>query len=207
MTKPTSHISRRAALATGGVAAATTLLPFRTIAQTATPDTGFASKIVTASTQREIPFPLHPISQVVSSTDISSGVSFFHSAIPANAPGAPPHVHANEDEIYFILEGTAHFLLGNHVATAGPGDTVILPRGEFHANWNEGGTPVTSLVFVSQNSAFEGFFDDVARQIMEQGIDDPMQAAMVVGQTGAEYGVTIDMSKTPDRAKRFFGMG
>jgi len=29
---------------------------------------------------------------------------------------------------------------------------------------------------------------------------------MVVGQTGVEYGVTIDMSKTPDRAKPFFGM-
>jgi len=166
-----------------------------------------ASKIVTAAGQREIPFPLHPIFQVVNSTDMPSGVSFFHSAIPAGAPGAPPHVHENEDEIYFILEGTAHFLLGDRVETAGPGDTVILPRGEFHANWNEGTTPVTSLVFVSQNSRFEGFFDDVARRIMEQGIKDPMQAAMVVGQTGAGYGVTIDMSKTPERAKPFFGMG
>jgi hypothetical protein len=33
-----------------------------------------------------------------------------------------------------------------------------------------------------------------------------MQAAMVVGQTGAEYGVTIDMSKTFDLARPFFGM-
>ncbi len=167
----------------------------------------YTSKIIAADGQREIPFPLHPIFQVVACSDMPSGVSFFHSAIPADAPGAPPHVHENEDEIYYILEGTAHFLLGDRVETAGPGDTVILPRGEFHANWNEGDTPVTSFVFVSQKSRFEGFFDDVARRIMEQGIDDPMQAAMVVGQTGAEYGVTIDMSKTPDLAKPFFGMG
>lgn len=167
----------------------------------------YASRIVTASGQREIPFPLHPVFQVVSSADMPAGVSFFRSAIPARAPGAPPHVHENEDEIYFILDGTAHFLLGDRVETAGPGDTVILPRGEFHANWNEDGTPVTSIVFVSQASRFEGFFDDVARRIMDQGITDPMQAAKVVGMTGAEYGVTIDMSKTPDRAKPFFGMG
>ncbi|MFA8388347.1 MAG: cupin domain-containing protein [Pelagibaca sp.] len=207
MSKTKSHISRRDALVAGGAAAAASLLPLPSIAKTETSDMSFASKIVTASAQREIPFPLHPIFQVVSSSDMPSGVSFFHSAIPAGAPGAPPHVHANEDEIYFILEGTAHFLLGDRVTTAGPGDTVILPRGEFHANWNEGDTPVTSLVFVSQNSPFEGFFDDVARRILEQGINDPMQAAIVVGQTGAEYGVTIDMSKTPDRAKRYFGLG
>ena len=167
----------------------------------------YASKIVTAAGQREIPFPLHPIFQVVSSTDMPAGVSFFHSAIPARAPGAPPHAHQNEDEIYFILDGTAHFLLGDRVETAGPGDSVILPRGEFHANWNEGDRPVTAIVFVSQGSRFEGFFDDVARRIMDQGITDPMEVAKVVGMTGADYGVTIDMSKTPDRAKPFFGMG
>ncbi|WP_273521552.1 cupin domain-containing protein [Rhodosalinus sediminis] len=167
----------------------------------------YTSTVVTAGGQREIPFPLHPIFQVVNSTDMPSGVSFFHSAIPAGAPGAPPHVHAHEDELYYILEGTAHFLLGDRVGTAGVGDTVILPRGEFHANWNEGDTPVTSLVFVSQNSRFEGFFDDVAQRVIAQGIEDPKEAAMLVGATGAEYGVTIDMSKTPDRAKPFFGMG
>lgn len=203
----TSYITRRDALMAGGAAAAASLIPLKTLAQTGASDMSYTSKIVTAANQREIPFPLHPISQVVNSTDMPSAVSFFHSAIPAGAPGAPPHVHEDEDEIYYILEGTAHFLLGDRVETAGPGDTVILPRGEFHANWNEGDTPVTSLVFVSQNSRFEGFFDDVARRIMEQGIEDPQEAAMVVAQTGVEYGVAIDMSKLPDRAKPFFGMG
>ena len=202
-----ARITRRAALATGAAAAATTLFPVSTLANTGATTMGHTSKVVTAEGQRAIPFPLHPITQVVASTDMPSGVSFFHSAIPAGAPGAPPHVHEHEDEIYYILEGTAHFLLGDRVETAGPGDTVILPRGEYHANWNEGDVPVKSFVFVSQDSRFEDFFDDVARRIMEQGITDPMQAAMVVGQTGAEYGVTIDMSKTPDRAKPFFGMG
>lgn len=201
-----SYISRRDTLAGGAAATVASLLPTSSLANTGTSNMSFNSKIVTAANQRKIPFPLHPISQVVASNDMPSGVSFFHSTIPAGAPGAPPHVHEHEDEIYYILDGTAHFLLGDRVETAGPGDTVILPRGEFHANWNEGDVPVTNFVFVSQNSRFEGFFDDVARRIMEQGIDDPMQAAMVVDQTGVEYGVTIDMSKTPDRAKPFFGM-
>ena len=207
MTKLAAHITRRDALVTCGAAVAASLLLPKSHAQGGTSDMSYTSKVVTAAGQREIPFPLHPISQVVAGTDMPSGVSFFQSVIPGGAPGAPPHAHENEDEIYFILAGTAQFLLGDRVETAGPGDTVILPRGEFHANWNEGDTPVTSFVFVSQNSPFEGFFDDVARRIMEQGIEDPMQAAMVVAQTGADYGVTIDMSKLPDRAKPYFGMG
>ena len=201
-----AFISRREAIVTAAATTAAAVLPTQSSASTGASDIGYTSKIVAASAQRDIPFPLHPLSQVVASTDLPSGVSFFHSTIPAGAPGAPPHVHEHEDEIYYILEGTAHFLLGDQVETAGPGDTVILPRGEYHANWNEGDTPVKSFVYVSQNSRFEGFFDDVAGQIMAQGISDPKQAAMVVGQTGAEYGVTIDMSKTPDRAKPFFGM-
>lgn len=201
------HITRRDALAAGGAAAAASLIPLNALAENGTADMSYTSKVVTATGQREIPFPLHAIFQVVDSGDMPSGVSFFHSAIPAGAPGAPPHVHEHEDEIYYILEGTAHFLLGDRVETAGPGDTVILPRGEFHANWNEGDTPVTCFVFVSQNSRFEGFFDDVAQRVIAQGIEDPKEAAMLVARTGADYGVTIDMSKTPDRAKPFFGMG
>ena len=196
--------TRRDVLTAGTIAA---LSPLATSVHAGDAASTARSKIVKADAERQIPFPLHPISQIVASDDMPSGVSFFRSAIPAGAPGAPPHVHSDEDEVYFILEGTAHFLIGDRVETAGAGDTVILPRGEYHANWNEGDTAVTSIVFVSQNSRFENFFDDVAARIMQAGITDPAGAAEVVGLTGFEYGVSIDMSKTPDRAKPFFGMG
>lgn len=191
--------------------AAAAVIPTTLIANQGEPamldQTAMTSKIISPEGFRQIPFPLHPISQVVSSTDIPSGVSFFHSAIPAGAPGAPPHMHANEDEVYFILSGTAHFLVNDRVETAGPGSAVILPRGEWHANWNEGSEDVLSLVFVSQQSKFEHFFDDVARRIIDGGITDPMEAGKTVAMAGMDYGVTVDMSKTPDRAKSFFGMG
>lgn len=196
-----TDLTRRTILAAAGAAT------LSSVAQAAETSAAGVSRIVAPADRRAIPFPLHPISQVVASTDMPSGASFFHSVIPAGAPGAPPHVHSEEDEVYFILQGTAHFLLGDRVESAGPGAAVILPRGDFHANWNEGDTAVESLVFVSQNSRFEGFFDDVAARIFEAGLSDPKAAAMVVGQTGAEYGVSIDMSRLPDRAKPFFGMG
>ena len=202
-----TDLTRRDAMA---LTAAAAILPTATIAREgaqAMLDQTTTSKIVSRDDYRQIPFPLHPISQVVGSGDMPSGVSFFHSAIPAGAPGAPPHLHEHEDEVYFILSGTAHFLIGDRVEAAGPGAAVILPRGDWHANWNEGSEEVWSLVFVSQNSKFEHFFDDVARRIMEAGITDPMEAGKTVAMAGADYGVTVDMSKLPDRAKPFFGMG
>ena len=45
----------------------------------------------------------------------------------------PAHVHAHEDEVFHILEGRASFLVGERVVSAGPGDTVWLPRGVPHA--------------------------------------------------------------------------
>jgi quercetin dioxygenase-like cupin family protein len=45
----------------------------------------------------------------------------------------PVHVHRNEDEVFYILEGQATFLVGDRMIEAGPGATVWLPRGVPHA--------------------------------------------------------------------------
>ena len=45
----------------------------------------------------------------------------------------PVHVHRNEDEVFYILEGQATFLVGDRMVEAGPGATVWLPRGVPHA--------------------------------------------------------------------------
>ncbi|MGB9632212.1 MAG: quercetin 2,3-dioxygenase [Chloroflexaceae bacterium] len=44
----------------------------------------------------------------------------------------PPHTHEREDELYYILEGTIRFVVGDAVVTATPGMAVLLPRGVPH---------------------------------------------------------------------------
>jgi len=46
--------------------------------------------------------------------------------------GAPPHVHAHEDEIFHVLEGELEFHLGDAVVRAKAGDTVHALRGHKH---------------------------------------------------------------------------
>ncbi|KUG06247.1 cupin domain-containing protein [Solirubrum puertoriconensis] len=45
----------------------------------------------------------------------------------------PPHLHHNESETFYLLEGAMRFEVGNEVIEAGPGDAVHLPRGLRHA--------------------------------------------------------------------------
>ena len=53
--------------------------------------------------------------------------------------GSPPkHLHANANEIQYILEGTGTIWLGDKEVKVKPGDLVIIPKGTPH-----GGTKVT----------------------------------------------------------------
>ena len=49
-------------------------------------------------------------------------------------PGAEStrHVHQNEDEVYYILDGEAEFVIGEQVHAAFPGTVVFVPRGTPH---------------------------------------------------------------------------
>src|SRR5438105_13907541 len=51
---------------------------------------------------------------------------------PEMAP--PPHIHRNNDESFFVLEGTFDFSLAGREFSAGPGSFVYLPKGVVHTH-------------------------------------------------------------------------
>jgi quercetin dioxygenase-like cupin family protein len=51
---------------------------------------------------------------------------FEAKGIPGMEP--PPHLHAHEDETYYLLEGEMLFRVGEHEFVGKPGDFVFLPR-------------------------------------------------------------------------------
>jgi quercetin dioxygenase-like cupin family protein len=44
----------------------------------------------------------------------------------------PPHVHPNDEQWFYMLEGRAATLLGDEIITVGPGDLVYIPRNTVH---------------------------------------------------------------------------
>lgn len=76
--------------------------------------------------------------------------------------GAPPHVHANEDEVVFVVDGSYDVLLGETGQRVGPGGVLVMPRGIPHAFTNASDAPGTTVWVVSPDTSFRAFFAELA---------------------------------------------
>jgi mannose-6-phosphate isomerase-like protein (cupin superfamily) len=71
----------------------------------------------------------------------------FTLGIVEMAPGREleTHVHADEDDAFYILEGELTFLFGDESTAAPPGTFVLVPPGVEHGFRNDGTVPVRML--------------------------------------------------------------
>jgi mannose-6-phosphate isomerase-like protein (cupin superfamily) len=66
--------------------------------------------------------------------------------VVAPGDGPPLHIHANEDESWYVLEGRLRFRLGDERSDAPHGSFVFVPRGVPHCFQNVGEAPARILV-------------------------------------------------------------
>jgi len=152
-----------------------------------------------------IDFPLHPTMRLTSADATQSGLSLFEISIAAQAAGAPPHRHTHEDEFFYVREGRITFMADGVQKTISEGGFVLLPRGGWHAMWNDGKTDAILLVGTSAGQ-FDDFFDAVAMRAAAAGDLSPPEIGAIVGQVGAERGIEIDMAMVPDKVRHLYGM-
>lgn len=96
--------------------------------------------------------------------DTGGAYALFESLVPPNDPGPPPHLHKNEDEGFYILEGDFTFSLGDMEYHLRTGDFIFLPRGIRHSYRNNSDTVARQLVLVNP-SGFQKFFDAVGEPV------------------------------------------
>jgi quercetin dioxygenase-like cupin family protein len=84
------------------------------------------------------------------------------------AYGPPKHVHAKEDETFYILEGQFRLWRGDETLELVSGDVAFLPRNLPHTYQNVGSSPGRLLVMITP-SGFEGFF----REVSQRGLSAP----------------------------------
>jgi quercetin dioxygenase-like cupin family protein len=75
--------------------------------------------------------------------------------------GPPAHVHAAQDEFWWVIEGELRFRLGGELSRAPAGSFVFVPRGTPHSFQNVGAEPARMLVMFTP-AGMEGFFDRLA---------------------------------------------
>jgi quercetin dioxygenase-like cupin family protein len=89
----------------------------------------------------------------------SGGAYFAMEALVPPGGGPPPHIHAREDETFYLLEGDVEFLLGEQTVVAGPGDFVNVPRGTMHRFQNTG-TETARLLLTFTPAGIERWFEE-----------------------------------------------
>jgi mannose-6-phosphate isomerase-like protein (cupin superfamily) len=76
-------------------------------------------------------------------------VEWTIAADEAGRPMAPFHVHHEDDEAWYVLEGTLGFRVGDEEIEAPAGAAVMVPRGTPHTFWNAGTGAVRYLLVMS----------------------------------------------------------
>ncbi len=72
---------------------------------------------------------------------------------PAGPPRwiAPLHLHRNDDEAWYVLEGSLCVRVGEDVIEVHAGGAVLVPRGTVHTYWNPGRGPLRYLLVMTGN--------------------------------------------------------
>jgi quercetin dioxygenase-like cupin family protein len=101
----------------------------------------------------------------------------------APGDGPPLHVHAGEDESWYVIEGELRFRLDEDMRDTPAGTFVFVPRGIRHCFQNVGRQPARILVMFTP-SGMERFFDRFAA--LPEGSDLPGAFASIGRDVGLE---------------------
>lgn len=84
-------------------------------------------------------------------------------------------MHRDEDELFYVLSGTAAFRCDGEELRAGPGDFVLLPVGLPHT-FIVGPEEPLRVLQITAPSGFESFAAKVGEQARDRRLPDPRPA-------------------------------
>lgn len=128
---------------------------------------------------------------LLSAEETERRLSVVEHPLAPRALAAPLHLHQNEDEYSFVVEGQVGVQLGDEVMIAGPGSFVRKPRRQWHTFWNAGDEPARILEIITP-AGFEEYFREIVHYMKPDGPDiDALLGA------AERYGLEFDMASLP----------
>ena len=115
---------------------------------------------------------------LLSAKDTGGALAMFIDHVPPGG-GPPLHIHHNEDETFYILEGELDIQVNHDRFTARSGTSAFLPKGIPHTFANFGMQPVKALVVLSP-AGLEGLFAEVEPLAIQEEPDMPADKRQLV---------------------------
>ena len=103
----------------------------------------------------------------LATTAETDGDYFVTEALVPPDGGPPPHIHHNQVETFYIVEGHVEVLLGDQVYEAKAGDFVHVSKGTPHRFINRSQTPAKMIITFVPAGDIEQFF----RESFEEAAD------------------------------------
>jgi quercetin dioxygenase-like cupin family protein len=97
----------------------------------------------------------------VSGSDTEGDLALFEQTSLSPGKGTPLHVHPNQDEVFYVLEGKYVFLVGEEKYELSVGESIFLPRKVPHA-WTQVAQKGKMLVILQPAGKLEAFFVTMA---------------------------------------------
>ena len=97
----------------------------------------------------------------VSGKDTNGELAIFEQTSISQGRGTPLHIHPQQDEVFYVLEGEYYFKVGNEKYRLGVGDSVFMPRNIPHA-WTQVSEKGKMTVIFQPAGKMEEFFVTMA---------------------------------------------
>lgn len=97
----------------------------------------------------------------VSGSDTEGDLALFEQTSLSQGRGTPLHVHPRQDEIFYVLEGSYKFKVGEELLDVATGECIFLPRAVPHA-WTQVSAKGRMLVLLQPAGKLESFFVTMA---------------------------------------------
>lgn len=173
-------MQRRKFLTTTLATAATSVL---IDAHAETKNDGFIVKKGKNRSGRPTPFMLvNPNDAKISAKDTNGQLSMFEYT-GTQKIGPPLHLHYDQDEVFYVVEGEYIFQLGETKSVLKAGDTIFLPRNIQHT-WIQTSDLGKLIYFLNPAGKMEEFFDEFSKVT-----GPPDMAAM--GKMFQEHGMKL----------------
>ncbi|PYV69919.1 MAG: cupin domain-containing protein [Acidobacteria bacterium] len=121
----------------------------------------------------------------------TGGAYFVMEALVPPGGGPPPHIHRNEDETFYIVEGQCSIRLSDQTVNAAAGDFVNVPQGIVHCFRNEG-TSTMRMVLTYSPSGIEKSFEETLEPALDRRSGPPPNIQALADRfvaAGPKYGI------------------
>ncbi|MGI9372576.1 MAG: cupin domain-containing protein [Hyphomicrobiales bacterium] len=111
---------------------------------------------------------------------ISESSFSWHATFPPET-FVPPHIHPDQDEFIYMLDGRFDLFLDGKETTAEAGDLIVMPRAIPHGIFNKSGAPVKCFFWVSPTGSLVELFKKI------HNVPDPEEVVRLASQHGVNF--------------------